>query len=159
MVLYPDKRDTAIPASREVFGDELHLGGMFQDNHVIPYEGVCAANFPPCSRDLLCRLAGTFLEHLPPGPDHARLNDIRAHLDETWWCWIGGSGPDSPFYFRIQSPGVLIEYEPHAGIMLTNEHPAKFHTHTITRTPNGNDYGVALVAQENGKQLTLTDGA
>ncbi|WP_410631664.1 DUF3500 domain-containing protein [Amycolatopsis sp. cmx-4-83] len=156
VVLYPDKRDPAIPAGREVFGDELHLGGMFQDNRVIPYEGVCAVSFPPHSRDLLCRLAGTFIEHLPPGPYHARLNDIRAHLDDTWLCWIGGSGPDSPFYFRIQSPVVLIEYEHHAGIMLTNQHPAKFHTHTITRTPNGNDYGAALVARETGQQLTLT---
>lgn len=157
VVLYPDKRDSAIPPGREVFGDELHLGGMFQDNRVIPYEGVCAVSFPPYSRDLLSRLAGTFIEHLPAGPYHARLNDIRAHLDETWLCWIGGSGPDSPFYCRIQSPVVLIEYEHHAGIMLTNEHPAKFHTHTITRTPNGNDYGAALVAEETGNQLTLTD--
>ncbi len=157
VVLYPDKRDPAIPPGREVFGDELHLGGMFQDNRVIPYEGVCAVSFPPYSRDLLCRLAGTFIEHLPAGPYHARLNDIRAHLDDTWLCWIGGSGPDSPFYFRIQSPVVLIEYEHHAGIMLTNEHPAKFHTHTIVRTPNGNDYGVALAAQATGQQLSLTD--
>ncbi len=157
VVLYPDKRDPAIPPGREVFGDELHLGGMFQDNRVIPYEGVCAVSFPPYSQDLLCRLAGTFVEHLPAGPYHARLNDIRAHLDDTWLCWIGGSGPDSPFYFRIQSPVVLIEYEHHAGIMLTNEQPAKFHTHTIVRTPNGNDYGAALAAQATGRQLSLTD--
>lgn len=158
-VLYPDKRDPAIPPGREVFGDELHLGGMFQDNRVIPYEGVCAASFPPSSRDLLCQLAGTFIDHLPAGPYYARLNDIRAYLDDTWLCWIGGLEPESPFYFRIQSPVILIEYEHHAGIILTNEHPAKFHTHTITRTPNGNDYGVALVAQETGQQLTLVDEA
>jgi hypothetical protein len=159
VVLYPDKRDPAIPPGREVFGDELHLGGMFQDNRIIPYEGACATDFPTVSRDLLCQFASTFVDHLPPGPYRARLDDIRAHLDDTWLCWIGGSGPDSPFYVRMQSPVVLIEYEHHAGIMLANQHPAKFHTHTITRTPNGNDYGVALVAQETGQHLTLTDQA
>ena len=41
--------------------------------------------------------------------------------------------------------------------MLTNKNPAKFHTHTIMRTPNGNDYGAALVAQEIGQQLTFTE--
>ncbi len=159
VVLYPDKRDPSIPAGREVFGDELHLGGMFQDNRVIPYEGARADSFPSSSRDLLCRLAATFVDHLPPGPFEARVEEIRAHLDDTWLCWIGGSDPDSPFYFRIQSPVVLIEYEHHAGIMLTNEHPAKFHTHTIARTPNGNDYGAVLVALETGQHLTLDDEA
>ncbi|WNV82973.1 DUF3500 domain-containing protein [Umezawaea sp. Da 62-37] len=156
VVLYPDKRHSNIPPGREVFGDELHLAGMFQDNRVIPYEGGRAADFPTDSRELLLRLAGNFVDHLPPGPYRARLDDIRAHLDDTWLCWIGGSKPDSPFYLRIQSPVILIEYEHHAGIMLTNTNPAKFHTHTIMRTPNGNDYGAALVAQEIGQQLTFT---
>lgn len=157
VVLYPDKRHPDIPPGREVFGDELHLAGMFQDNRVIPFEGGRAADFPTDSRELLLQLAATFVDHLPPGPYRARLDDIRAHLDDTWLCWIGGSNPDSPFYLRIQSPVVLIEYEHHAGIMLTNKNPAKFHTHTIMRTPNGNDYGAALVAQQTGQQLTFTD--
>jgi hypothetical protein len=30
-------------------------------------------------------------------------------------------------------------------VFLTNAEPAKFHVHTIVRTPNGNDYGLDLL--------------
>ena len=30
-------------------------------------------------------------------------------------------------------------------MFLTNAEPAKFHVHTIVRTPNGNDYGIDLL--------------
>jgi hypothetical protein len=30
-------------------------------------------------------------------------------------------------------------------VFLTNAEPAKFHVHTIVRTPNGNDYGIDLL--------------
>lgn len=35
----------------------------------------------------------------------------------------------------------------HSGVFLTNRKPAKFHVHTIVRTPNGNDYGIDLLRQ------------
>ncbi len=155
VVLFPDKLDPAIPEGRAVFGDELHLGGVFQDNRVIPYEGVRAIDFPAHSRSQLMDLAALFVDHLPSGPFQAQLDRMRAHLDETWFCWIGGSGDDDPFYLRIQSSVFLAEYEHHAGIVLTNQEPAKFHTHTIVRTPNGNDYGAALVGLASKGKPTL----
>jgi len=158
-ILFPDKLDPAIPPGRAVFGDELHLAGMFQDNRVIPYEGICVAQFPDGDKELLVKLAELFVEYLPDGPLQAQMDRIRAHLDETWLCWIGGIGDDDPFYFRIQSPVFLAEYEHHAGIVLTNELPAKFHTHTIVRTPNGNDYGAALIELEQGTHPTLVEAA
>ena len=45
----------------------------------------------------------------------------------------------------VQSPVVLIEFDHHIGVFLTNPEPAKFHVHTIVRTPNGNDYGLDLL--------------
>jgi hypothetical protein len=41
----------------------------------------------------------------------------------------------------------FIEFDHHAGVFLTNPEPAKFHVHTIVRTPNGNDYGFDLLRQ------------
>jgi hypothetical protein len=157
VVLFADKLDAAIPEGRVVFGDELHLAGMFQDNRVIPPEGVPAAEFPEGSRAQLMDLAALFVDHLPDGPLHAQLSRIHAHLDGTWFCWIGGCGDEDPFYFRIQSPVFLAEYEHHAGIVLTNQKPAKFHTHTIVRTPNGNDYGAALIALATNEKPTLDE--
>jgi len=48
-------------------------------------------------------------------------------------------------YYRIQSPVIMIEFDEHAGVFLSNEEPERFHIHTIVRTPNGNDYGMDLL--------------
>jgi Protein of unknown function (DUF3500) len=42
---------------------------------------------------------------------------------------------------------ILIEFDHHAGVWLANTEPERFHIHTLVRTPNGNDYGAALVSQ------------
>jgi hypothetical protein len=157
VVLFTDKLDPAIPEGRVVFGDECHLAGVFQDNRIIPYEGAAGIDFPDRSRAQLMDLAAQFVDYLPDGPLHAQLDRIRSYLDETWFCWIGGAGDDDPFYFRIQSPVFLAEYEHHAGIVLTNQTPMKFHTHTIVRTPNGNDYGAALTALATDVTPTLDE--
>ena len=73
------------------------------------------------------------------------MREVEQHLDATYFCWIGSTGEEDPFYYRIQSPVVMIEFDRHSGIFLTNEEPAKCHTHNIIRTPNGNDYGKDLL--------------
>ena len=78
------------------------------------------------------------------------MQAVRWHLDETYFCWIGGRGDDDPFYYRIQGPVMLAEFDHHAGIFLSNSEPEKFHTHILVRTPNGNDYGAELVRQATG---------
>ncbi|MBO9578577.1 MAG: DUF3500 domain-containing protein [Microbacteriaceae bacterium] len=124
-------------------GDERHLGGAFQDNRVVPAEGVAVATLREESQDLLLALVAESLTHWPEGPAKARLRQVREHLDETWFGWIGGFGPDDPFYYRIQSPVAFFELDHHCGVFLSNRHPAVFHIHTVERTPNGNDYGRA----------------
>ena len=145
--LYLDMEDPSMPPERFNFADQRHLGGAFQDNRVIPYEGICAAQFSEAQRQRLMTTVGRFLDFLPDGPRQARLALIERYLDETWWCWIGGCGDDDVFYYRIQSPVVMLEFDHHNGMWLTNERPARFHIHTITRIPNGNDYGKALLQQ------------
>ena len=76
-----------------------------------------------------------------------KLAEFERHMGDAHFCWIGGTGEDSPFYYRIQSPVTFIEFDHHAGVFLTNPEPAKFHVHTIVRTPNGNDYGFDLLRQ------------
>jgi hypothetical protein len=60
-------------------------------------------------------------------------------------CGIGETDGEHPFYYRIQSPVIMIEFDEHAGVFLSNEEPERFHIHTIVRTPNGNDYGMDLL--------------
>lgn len=145
--IFQQMEDPAMPPERFNFADQRHLGGAFQDNRMIPYEGICVAEFSPAQRKMLMATIACFLDFLPDDPRQRRLACIEQHLEETWWCWIGGCGDDDVFYYRIQSPVVMLEFDHHSGMWLTNEQPARFHIHTITRIPNGNDYGKALLAQ------------
>jgi hypothetical protein len=145
--LYPLKRDPAMPPGRVAFGDELTLTGAFQDNRIIPEEGVRALAMPAEQQAQLLALIETYLAYLPEGPRTARMRENHAHLADTWFCWIGGTDEESPFYYRIQSPVLIIEFDHHAGVFLGNPTPEKFHIHTLVRTPNGNDYGMELVRQ------------
>jgi hypothetical protein len=136
-----------LPEGRRHFADNLHLGGAFQDNRVVPYEGLKGDTLSAVQRRDLMDLVEKYLAVLPDGPRRARIAEIERHLPDTHFCWIGGFSEVSPFYYRVQSPVTFIEFDHHAGVFLTNAEPAKFHVHTIVRTPNGNDYGFDLLRQ------------
>jgi hypothetical protein len=136
-----------LPEGRRHFADNLHLGGAYQDNRVVPYEGLKGSDLSAVQRRDLMDLVEKYLRSLPEGPMAARMAEVERHLAETHFCWIGSFSEDSAFYYRVQSPVTFIEFDHHAGVFLTNAEPAKFHVHTIVRTPNGNDYGFDLLRQ------------
>ena len=150
-IIYHSGTGGDLPPGRRHRADQLHLGGAFQDNRIVPYEGVAVAGFSNAQRQQLLDLVQAYVEPLPggrdDGPQRARIDEIGRHLDATHFCWIGGTGEDDTFYYRIHSPVVMIEFDHHSGVFLTNTEPAKFHIHTIVRTPNGNDYGADLLSQ------------
>lgn len=124
--------------------DQRHLCGAFRDNRIVPYEGIRVSEFTPEQKDLVLDIAEQFLLYHPKKAREMRKAQIKEHFDNTYFCWIGEYGNDDPFYFRIQSPVIIFEFDHHSGVFLTNEEPAKFHIHTIVRTPNAGDYGNAL---------------
>jgi hypothetical protein len=134
-----------LPPGRHQGTDGMSFGGRYKDNAVVPYEGISGAELGPQQRAALLDLAKCYLSALPSGPFAARMADVERHLPETHFCWAGGMGEDSAFYYRIQSPVVMIEFDHHKGVVLNNPQPEKFHVHTIVRTPNGNDYGMDLL--------------
>ncbi|WP_189321032.1 DUF3500 domain-containing protein [Streptomyces flaveus] len=137
--------DPAMPPGRIHPGDERHLAGAFQDNRVIPLEGLRAADMPERARQTLLEIAESFVSLLPDGPRAARIREIRDHLDETWFSWIGGHEAGDVFYYRLQSPVLIAELDHHCGVFLDYDTPKPFHIHTVLRTPHGNDYGRAYV--------------
>ena len=145
--VYASMVDPAMPEGRLHPGDERHLGGCFQDNRVIPYEGIRVADLPVEARAVLDAVVDDFIAYLPDGPRAARRREIREHYGESFFSWIGGWEGDEAFYFRLQSPVVILELDHHTGVFLSNDEPAPFHMHTVVRTPNGNDYGRELVKQ------------
>ncbi|KAF2106950.1 hypothetical protein BDV96DRAFT_533177 [Lophiotrema nucula] len=124
--------------------DQRHVCGAFRDNRIVPYEGVKVSSFTTDQKKLLLSILNEFFLYLPSGSRNLKLNLAYEHFDETYFCWIGGYGDEDPFYYRVQSPVVVVEFDHHSGVFLANEEPKKFHTHTIVRTPNAGDYGQAI---------------
>jgi hypothetical protein len=85
--------------------------------------------------------------------DHATLwlANVRQHLDETHFMWMGGIGPQDVFYYRIHSPVLLIEFDHQPGIAFDSKEPTRVHIHTVVRTPNGNDYGKDYLRQHHAR--------
>lgn len=124
--------------------DQRTLCGAFQDNRVVPNEGICVAELEESLIGVLLQTVEHFLIYLPQSARHNRLQQVRKHLRETYFSWIGGFGNQDVFYYRIQSPVIICEFDHHSGVFLTNETPARFHIHAVVRSPNGGDYGYTL---------------
>ncbi|WP_194895833.1 DUF3500 domain-containing protein [Catenulispora pinisilvae] len=123
------------------------LSGAGQDNLVLPPEGISGKELSREQRQLLLELADVYIKRLPDGHAGLKRSQFEEHLGDTRFAWRGGHGDTSAFYYRIHSPVLLVEYDNEAGIFLDNDEAERFHVHTITREPNGNDYGKNLLAQ------------
>jgi Protein of unknown function (DUF3500) len=141
-----------LPPGRVIMADERVQAGGFMDNAIIPYEGLAAAQMTSAQQRRLMKLVDIYVSRMPA--DHARLrmSEIEKHMDETHFAWIGKSGDTDPFYYKVHSPVILIEFDHHCGVLLDNDRPEKFHVHTQVRTPNGNDYGRDLLRQHYEEQ-------
>ncbi|KAH6995534.1 hypothetical protein BKA56DRAFT_472776 [Ilyonectria sp. MPI-CAGE-AT-0026] len=135
------------PESRFHRADQRHLGGAFQDNRMIPYEGVKVTEFSASQQDLVRRLLVLSLSYLPEKALAVKMGEISQHWEDTYFCWIGGCQVGDAFYYKVHSPVVMAEFDHHSGVFLNNKVPLPFHIHTLVRTPNGNDYGKELLKQ------------
>lgn len=129
--------------------DQRHVCGAFRDNRTVPYEGVCASTMNSSQKSLILSICKEFLLYLPTRARELKLKSIEEHFDETYFCWIGSYGNEDAFYYRVQSPVIIVEFDHHSGVFLNNTEPGKFHTHTIVRYPNGGDYGNVLRDEED----------
>ncbi|KAL2020885.1 hypothetical protein VTK56DRAFT_7876 [Thermocarpiscus australiensis] len=142
--VYELLRDPAMPRGRWNHDDQRHLCGAYRDNRVVPYEGILVSEMDEAQRALVRAVLEQYLLYLPSKAREIRLRQIESWFHETYFCWIGGYGDEDAFYYRLQSPVIIVEFDHHSGVFLTNSEPAKFHIHTLLRTPNGGDYGMAL---------------
>ena len=121
----------------------------FSDNVVLDYAGLQVGELNAQQRELLLALVGEYVGNMADGHAKVKMAEVEQHLDQTYFAWIGESGPESTFYYRIQSPVILIEFDHQRPIFLRHlpRQPTRQHIHSVTRTPNGNDYGKDLLRQ------------
>jgi hypothetical protein len=135
-----------VPPGREVIENHIR-GGAQQDNLQLAYDGICYTELEADQQQRLLELVQVYTGRIRPGHDLIKLEEVKRHLNQTWFVWYGGTADDSVFYYRVHSPVVLIEFDHQSGIVFDNDAPARIHIHTVVRTPNGNDYGKDLLRQ------------
>jgi hypothetical protein len=97
-------------------------------------------------------LVHLYVSNMPDGHARVKMDEVTKHIEDTCFAWIGGSQADSVFYYRVQSPVVLIEFDHQrpanlAKFAADSKKPTQQHIHCVVRTPNGNDYGKDLLRQ------------
>jgi hypothetical protein len=129
-----------------------NLTEAWKDNVVLDYAGLRATDLSPAQREHLVNLIALYVDNMDDGHARVKMGEVRAHLDRTFFAWIGKTDPGSVFYYRIHSPVILIEFDHQLPANLRHladdpDKPSLDHIHAIVRTPNGNDYGKDLLRQ------------
>jgi hypothetical protein len=127
-----------------------NLTEAFKDNVVLDYAGVAARTLNDQQKRQLLMLIGLYVHNMRDEHARVRIDEVKAHMDQTHFAWIGGTEPDSVYYYRIHSPVLLIEFDHQKPANLRHLYPDvpnRDHIHAVVRTPNGNDYGKDLLRQ------------
>jgi hypothetical protein len=127
-----------------------NIAEAFKDNVILDDAGVRATDLTPAQKDSLLDLIAEHVGNLRDGHARVKMDEVRQHLDETHFAWIGDTKADSVFYYRVHSPVILIEFDHQPPINMPGVERGKAtrqHIHSIVRTPNGNDYGKDLLRQ------------
>jgi hypothetical protein len=129
-----------------------NLTEAFKDNVVLDLAGVQASELSTQQHRQMLNLVNLYVGNIDDGHAKVKMDDVKRHLDDTYFAWIGGTEPNSVFYYRIHSPVILIEFDHQRpanlrGMTSDPQRPTRQHIHTVVRTPNGNDYGKDLLRQ------------
>ena len=148
-IIFPSIHPDDISPQLQNLFDGRMQAGAFHDNLIAPYQGIAGDQMTEPQRRALLAIAGAYVEWMPERHAEIRIGEVARHLDETWFSWYGGFDDESPFYYRLHSPVILIEFDHHPGVVFDNEVPSRHHVHTVVRTPNGGDYGTDLLRQHH----------
>ncbi len=129
---------------------DFNRGEAFRDNEIISTTGIAATELSNKQQNALLDLIAVYVGNIRDGQAKIKMEDVRAYLNKTHFTWVQGDKTDGPFYYRIHSPVILIEFDHQSPVFIydalnPNPGPVKSHIHTVVRTPNGNDYGKDLL--------------
>ena len=124
------------------------LSQAYKDNLDLDYAGLPAGNLDEQQQTLLLEVIEEYVGNMDDGHAKVKMSEVQEHLDRTYFAWVGGTSPDSVFYYRIHSPVLLIEFDHQRRVApFRSQQPTRDHIHAVLRTPNGNDYGKDLLRQ------------
>jgi hypothetical protein len=147
-----DPSQQAVARIRKDKSGEDLLSAAYKDNLVLDYAGIRATELNAAQQAQLLGVIEEYVSNMKEGHARVRMSEVRKHLEQTRFGWIGSTEADGVFYYRIQSPVILIEFDHQRPIALARSNtPTRNHIHTMVRTPNGNDYGKDLLRQHHQK--------
>jgi len=131
---------------------DFNRGEAFRDNEIIAKTGIAASQLSAAQQAALLDLIAEYVNNIKDGQAKVKMTEVKLHLKETNFTWVQSGDIMSPFYYRIHSPVILIEFDHQTPVFVydkskPNGKPVKTHTHTVVRTPNGNDYGKDLLEE------------
>ena len=129
-----------------------NLTEAWKDNAVVAPAGVAGSDLPDAQRRQLRDLIALYVGNMDDGHAKVKMSEVDRYLASTTFAWIGKTDPSAVFYYRIQSPVILIEFDHQTPANLRHlaadpSAPNHEHIHVVVRTPNGNDYGKDLLRQ------------
>ena len=123
---------------------DLVLGPGHDGETIVP-EGLKGSDMTAAQRAQLLDLMGEWAGIIQESYVQARLTEIKAGLNDTYFAWSGplthAPGRNGTSYYRIQGPKVVIEFSPQG----VGGDPS-MHVHTIYRDPT-NEYGHAYTSR------------
>lgn len=170
----PIDADVGKYAGTRVFHDEEHLGLVlaqslsaeqrrvailsdelppevfttaFRDNFELKYEGIRYDDLSSSQQGMMLSVIDIYIGRMRQDQASLKMDEVKEHLGETYFAWMGAATEQDVYYYRIHSPVILIEFDYQRGVALDTDKPTKDHIHTVVRTPNGNDYGKDLLRQ------------
>ncbi|WP_327659978.1 MULTISPECIES: DUF3500 domain-containing protein [unclassified Streptomyces] len=147
--LSADQQSVAVTTSAT--SDRDLTAGAYSDNAVMAYEGIAGSELNPAQLAKLWRIVELFVGNVDEGHARVKMAEVKKHKDDTHFSWHGATTDDTPMYYRIHSPVVLIELDsqdlgPIGKAAGWAAGMTQRHIHAIIRTPNGNDYGKDLLS-------------
>lgn len=120
--------------------------GPGQDGRTIQPEGLKASAMNAQQQAMMLDLMSEWTGIVHDSAAGARMQEITADLDDTWFAWSGPTtaavGKNGTAYYRIQGPKLVIEYAPQG----QRGGDPSMHIHTMYRDPT-NDYGRGLTTK------------
>ena len=87
-------------------------------------------------KEMMADLINEYAADFPPSIAEMRIDQYKKTQNGLFLAWAGGTEPGSQYYYRIQPPAFLIEYD--------NTQDGANHVHCVYRDFD-NDFGDALL--------------
>ncbi len=73
--------------------------------------GAPVSSFSDVQKTQLSELIDLYVGNMDDGHVRIKMEEVRAHFDDTYFAGIGGIGEDSVYYYRNDSMVILIEFD------------------------------------------------